>query len=55
MAMDALFVVCVVGLIFSSFALVFAVTDRATTSWQRRRQDEDRTSTRASFPNKHVV
>ncbi|WP_157860929.1 MULTISPECIES: hypothetical protein [Bradyrhizobium] len=55
MAMDTLFIVSVVGLIFSSFALVLALTDHSTTRWQRLEKDEDRSSIRASFPDKHIA
>lgn len=54
MAMDTLLVVATVCLVFSIFALVLALTDRSTTRWQRQGQDEDRASTRASFPDKHA-
>ncbi|WP_459976397.1 hypothetical protein, partial [Mycoplasmoides pneumoniae] len=55
MAMDTLLVVSVVGLVFSSFALVLALADHSTTRWQRLEKDEDRSSIRASFPGKHIA
>ena len=55
MAMDTLLVVSVVGLVFSSFALVLALADNSTTRWQRLEKDEDRSSIRASFPGKHIA
>lgn len=55
MAMSTLIVVAGVCLIFAIFALVLAWTDRSTTRWQRRGQDEDHASTRATFPDKHVT
>ncbi|WP_210190261.1 hypothetical protein [Bradyrhizobium sp. NAS96.2] len=55
MAMDTLFVVSIVGLVFSSFALVLALTDHSTTRRQRLEKDEDRSSIRASFPDKHIA
>ncbi|WP_155262461.1 MULTISPECIES: hypothetical protein [Bradyrhizobium] len=55
MAMSTLLVVTAVCLIFAIFALVLAVTDHSTTRWQRQDQDKDRASTRASFPDKHVM
>ncbi len=55
MAMDTLLVVSVVGLVFSSFALVLALADHSTTRWQRLEKDEDRSSIRASFTGKHIA
>jgi cell division protein FtsX len=57
MAISTLLVVSAVCLIFAIFALVLALTDRRTTRWlrQARAQDEDRTCTRASFPDNHVA
>lgn len=55
MAMSTLLVVAAVCLIFAIFALVLTLTDRSTTRWQRQGQDEDRASTRASYPDKHVA
>jgi hypothetical protein len=57
MTIGTLLVVSAVCLIFAIFALVLALTDRSTTRWlrQARAQDADRTSTRASFPDKHVA
>ncbi|WP_163152882.1 hypothetical protein [Bradyrhizobium uaiense] len=53
--MSTLIVVSAVCLIFAIFALVLALTDRSTTRWLRQRDDENRASTRASFPDKHVA
>ncbi|WP_194471174.1 hypothetical protein [Bradyrhizobium sp. CCBAU 51753] len=55
MAVSTLLVVGAVCTIFAIFALVLALTDRSTTRWQRQGHDEDRASTRASFPDKHVA
>ncbi|MGY4567162.1 hypothetical protein ACVWY5_000231 [Bradyrhizobium sp. USDA 3256] len=52
MAMDTLLVVAAVCLIFSSFALVLALTDRSTTRWLRHESDQDHASTRAAYPDK---
>ncbi|VIO72919.1 hypothetical protein CI1B_45680 [Bradyrhizobium ivorense] len=52
MAMNTLLVVTAVCLMFSSFAIVLALTDRSTTRW---RQEQDRASTRASYPDKNVA
>ena len=50
MAMSTLLVVTAVCLIFAIFALVLALTDRNTTRW---RQEQDRASTRAAYPDKN--
>ena len=52
MAISTLLVVTAVCLIFSLFALVFAVTDRSTTRWLRE-EDGNGASTRAAYPDKN--
>ncbi|MFB9262379.1 hypothetical protein ACFFWD_04215 [Bradyrhizobium erythrophlei] len=51
MPIDSLVVAATVCIIFSSFALVLALTDRSTTRWQRERQSREQSSTQASYPH----
>ncbi len=55
MALDMLIVVSVVGFIFSSLALALVLISPSTMRWRSQGQDEDRTSTRASYPTKHLI
>ncbi|WP_168200228.1 MULTISPECIES: hypothetical protein [unclassified Bradyrhizobium] len=54
MALDMLIVVSVVGFIFSSLALALVLINPNTMRWRSQGQNGDRTSTRASYPTKHL-
>ncbi len=55
MPIDSLVVTATVCVIFTSFALVLALTDRRTTRWQREGQSPEQFSTQASYPHQKAA